>query len=164
MRHLCHHNISPTWHFSHHDICATTTFVPPHLGTKILLSWPTKTGWLSFPNRGFTPWPPLPTPQNLPILIKVAQMSLFLIGGTNVMLCYWWHKCHILTIGGTNVAVGEMSWWDKCQVGQMSVGQMSVEQMSVGQKSRHPSAIWEGRIEVIIKFWWFFRYSCGRLL
>jgi hypothetical protein len=64
-------------------------------------------------------------------------MSLFLIGGTNVMLCYWWHKCHILTIGGTNVAVGEMSWWDKCQVGQMSVGQMSVGQMSVGQKSRH---------------------------
>jgi hypothetical protein len=64
-------------------------------------------------------------------------MSLFLIGGTNVMQCYWWHKCHILTIGGTNVAVGEMSWWDKCQVGQMSVGQMSVGQMSVGQKSRH---------------------------
>jgi hypothetical protein len=69
-------------------------------------------------------------------------MSLFIIGGTNVMLCYWWHKCHILTIGGTNVAVGEMSWWEKCQVGQMSVGQMSVGQMSVGQmsvgqKSRH---------------------------
>ncbi len=64
-------------------------------------------------------------------------MSLFIIGGTNVMLCYWWHKRHILTIGGTNVAVGKMSWWDKCQVGQMSVGQMSVGQMSVGQKSRH---------------------------
>ena len=59
-------------------------------------------------------------------MLLVAQMSLFIIGGTNVMLYYWWHKCHILTIGGTNDAVGEMSWWDKCQVGQMSVGQMSV--------------------------------------
>jgi hypothetical protein len=68
-------------------------------------------------------------------------MSLFLIGGTNVMLCYWWHKCHILTIGGTNVAVGEMSWWDKCQVGQMSVGQMSV-----GQKSRHQSVQYQKHI------------------
>ena len=67
---------------------------------------------------------------------KVAASTIrFLIfGGTNVMLCYWWHKCHILTIGGTNVAVGKMSWWDKCQVGQMSVGQTSV-----GQKLRHCS-------------------------
>jgi hypothetical protein len=64
-------------------------------------------------------------------------MSLFIIGGTNVMLCYWWHKFHILTVGGINVAVGEISWWDKCQVGQMSVGQMSVGQMLEGQKLRH---------------------------
>jgi hypothetical protein len=61
-------------------------------------------------------------------------MSQLIIGGTNVSTYYRWHKCHILTIGGTNVAVGEMSWWDKCQVGLISMGQMSVGQMSVGQK------------------------------
>jgi hypothetical protein len=60
-------------------------------------------------------------------------MSLFLIGGTNVMLCYWWHKCHILTIGGTNVAVGEMS----------------VGQMSVGQKSRHRKTCHSGYNKIV---------------
>jgi hypothetical protein len=65
------------------------------------------------------------------------KSHVFTIGGTNVSTYYRWHKWHILTIGGTYVAVGEISWWDKCQVGLMSVGQMSVGQMSVGQKSRH---------------------------
>ena len=72
-------------------------------------------------------------------------MSLFLIGGTNVMLCYWWHKCHILTIGGTNVAVGEMS----------------VGQMSVGQKSRHRKTCHSG-YNKIVKHVSFFhlKYRC----
>jgi hypothetical protein len=35
-------------------------------------------------------------------------MSYFIIGGTNVMVgqMSWWDKCH----GGTNVMVGQMSW------------------------------------------------------
>jgi hypothetical protein len=30
-------------------------------------------------------------------------MSIFIIGGTNVSFYYRWDKCHVLTIGGTNV-------------------------------------------------------------
>jgi hypothetical protein len=55
-------------------------------------------------------------------------------------------------IGRTNVADGQVSWSDKCQVGQMSVGQTSVGQMlvgqtsvgqtSVGQKLRHPFVVY----------------------
>jgi hypothetical protein len=41
-------------------------------------------------------------------------------------------------IGGTNVAVGKKSRWDKSQVVEMSVVEMSEALMSVGQKSRHP--------------------------
>ena len=36
-------------------------------------------------------------------------MSFFVKGGKNVMLCYWWQKCQVLTIGGTNATVAEMS-------------------------------------------------------
>jgi hypothetical protein len=40
-----------------------------------------------------------------------------------------------LCIGWTNVADGQTSWLDKCQVGQMSIGQMSIIQTLVGQMS-----------------------------
>jgi hypothetical protein len=29
----------------------------------------------------------------------------------------WWHKCLILSIGGTNVMVSKMSCWQKCHGG-----------------------------------------------
>jgi hypothetical protein len=45
-----------------------------------------------------------------------------------------------------------MSWWDKCQVGQMSVGQMSVGQMSVGQKSRHRDSLFHVTEDSSISF------------
>ncbi len=44
-------------------------------------------------------------------------------------------KRHILCTGQTNVAGGQVSWLNKCQVGQMLDRQMLVGQMSVRQKS-----------------------------
>ncbi len=44
-------------------------------------------------------------------------------------------KRRILCTGPTNVPGGQVSWLNKCLVGQMLVGQMSVGQMSLGQKS-----------------------------
>jgi hypothetical protein len=66
-------------------------------------------------------------------------MSYFIIGGTNVIVgqMSWWDKCH----GGTNVMVGQMSYFiiggTKVAVGQMSyfiIGgtNVGVEQMSGG--------------------------------
>jgi hypothetical protein len=36
-------------------------------------------------------------------------MSYFIIGGTNVLFYHRWDKCLILSIGGTNVMVAQMS-------------------------------------------------------
>ena len=54
----------------------------------------------------------------------MAQMSLFLIGGTNVTFYHRWHKCHAMLL------VAQMSHsyyrWHKCRSGRnVMVGQMS---------------------------------------
>jgi hypothetical protein len=51
------------------------------------------------------------------------KCRLFIIGGRNVVFYFRWHKCRLIpsgkkvdfTIGGTNSAVAETSWWHKRQ-------------------------------------------------
>jgi hypothetical protein len=67
-------------------------------------------------------------------------MSYFIIGGTNVLFYYRWHKCCggtnvFFIIGGTNVTVGQMSYviigGTNVSVGQM-LGGTNVGRTNVG--------------------------------